>query len=228
MSLRGRLFPVAARQSSALRCRAPALTRFALASPRTTLSSNILCSPALLQQQHMQQRWCSGGAAPTEEKAAPPEDKEPSTGPNHVYEGAKNKVVKTIKTVSIANLGFAVASAPLLQYITQLSGSPGKGIAMSSLLLFFGGGTTGALTWATTTYVLSIYSVPGKDALMITTPTLTGGTKETEVAWADITRPIGYHPFATFEADGRKYYMDELGDMHDETFPERLEEALNN
>lgn len=176
----------------------------------------------------MQQRWCSGGAAPTEEKAAPPEDKEPPTGPNHVYEGAKNKVVKTIKTVSIANLGFAVASAPLLQYITQLSGNPGKGIAMSSLLLFFGGGTTGALTWATTTYVLSIYSVPGKDALMITTPTLTGGTKETEVAWADITRPIGYHPFATFEADGRKYYMDELGDMHDETFPERLEEALNN
>lgn len=75
---------------------------------------------------------------------------------------------------------------------------------------------------------MSIYSVPGKDALMITTPTLTGGTKETEVAWADITRPIGYHPFATFEADGRKYYMDELGDMHDETFPERLEEALNN
>ena len=94
-------------------------------------------------------------------------------------------------------------------------------------LLFFGGGTTGALTWATTTYVLAMHTVPGKDALLITTPTLMGGTTETEVAWADISRPIGYHPFATFEANGKKFYLDELGEMFDDTFPEKLEEALN-
>ena len=94
-------------------------------------------------------------------------------------------------------------------------------------LLFFGGGTTGALTWATTTYVLSMHTVPGKDALLVTTPTLTGGVMETEVAWADITRPIGYHPFATFEANGKKFYLDELGEMFDNAFPEKLEAALN-
>lgn len=176
----------------------------------------------------MQQRWCSGGAAPTEEKAAPPEDKEPPTGPNHIYEGAKNKVVKTIKTVSIANLGFAVASAPLLQYITQLSGNPGKGIAMSSLLLFFGGGTTGMLTWCTGTYVLRIRGAPGRDdAVTITTPTFFGGEADHDVAVGDITRPAGYHPFATFQAGGQKFYLDELGDMHDESFPAKLEAALN-
>ena len=143
------------------------------------------------------------------------------------YEGAKNKIVSTLKMASIANLGFAVASAPILQYITAASGNSGKGIAMSGLLLFFGGGTTGALTWATSTYVLKMVSVPGKDAYTITTPTLTGGSKETEVLWEDVTRPIGYHPFATFQANGRKYYLDELGEMHDEDFPAKLEEALN-
>lgn len=72
-----------------------------------------------------------------------------------------------------------------------------------------------------------MYTVPGKDALMVTTPTFTGGTMDTEVAWADITRPIGYHPFATFEANGKKFYLDELGEMHDETFADKLEAALN-
>ncbi len=95
-------------------------------------------------------------------------------------------------------------------------------------LLFFGGGTTGALTWATTTYVLKIMSIPGKDAYTITTPTLTGGEKETVVEWKDVTRPLGYHPFATFEAQGQKYYLDELGEMHDGgALVEKVEEALN-
>ena len=77
------------------------------------------------------------------------------------------------------------------------------------------------------TYVLKMVTVPGKDAYLITTPTLTGGTKDTEVLWADVTRPIGYHPFGTFEAAGKKFYLDELGDMHDESFPAKLEAALN-
>ena len=69
--------------------------------------------------------------------------------------------------------------------------------------------------------------MPGKDAYVATTPTLTGGTKDTEFLWADVTRPMGYHPFATFEAAGQKYYLDELGEMFDEGFPAKLEEALN-
>lgn len=98
---------------------------------------------------------------------------------------------------------------------------------MSALLLFFGGGTTGMLTWCTSTYVLRMMTVPGKEAYVITTPTFTGGSKDTEVLWADVTRPMGYHPFATFEAAGQKFYLDELGEMHDEGFPAKLEEALN-
>ena len=98
---------------------------------------------------------------------------------------------------------------------------------MYAQLLFFGGGTTGAITWATSTYVLKMYTVPGKDAYTITTPTLTGGTKETEVEMKDITRVMSYHPFGTFEANGKKFYLDELGEMFDETFPEKLEEQLN-
>ena len=98
---------------------------------------------------------------------------------------------------------------------------------MSALLLTFGGGTTGALTYATSTYALTITSVPGKDAMLIETPTLLGGTTTTEVAWDDITRPLSYHPFVTFEANGAKYYLDELGEMHDDSFMERLEKAIN-
>lgn len=118
-------------------------------------------------------------------------------------------------------------SVPLLQYITAASGASGKGAAMSTLLLAFGGGTTGALTYATSTYALTVVSVPGKDAMLIETPTLTGGSTKTEVAWADVTRPLGYHPFATFEANGRKFYLDELGEIHDDAFMERLEKAIN-
>ena len=136
-------------------------------------------------------------------------------------------VVSTLKMASIANLGFAVASVPLLQYITSATGNSGKGVAMSSLLLFFGGGTTGALTWATSTYVLNIHSIPSRDVLLIETPTLTGGKATTEVAWKDITRPLGYHPFATFEAAGKKFYLDELGEVHDEGFSAKLEAAIN-
>jgi hypothetical protein len=99
--------------------------------------------------------------------------------------------------------------------------------ARAAQLLFFGGGTTGALTWATSTYVLEMHSVPGADAVLVTTPTLLGGTKHTEIAWASIGRPTGYHPFATFGANGSKYYLDELGEMHDPRVAEKLEAALN-
>ena len=47
------------------------------------------------------------------------------------------------------------------------------------------------------------------------------------VSWDDITRPQGYHPFATFEAKGDKFYIDELGELHDETFTDKLEEQIN-
>ena len=87
-----------------------------------------------------------------------------------------------LKKVSIANLGFAVASAPILQYITSATGQGGKGSVMSALLVGFGGATTGGLAWATGTYALNIWSVPGKEALRIETPTLTGGVESTEVS----------------------------------------------
>ena len=208
-----------------LRCRALPATMTPLAS-----RSSLLCAPpaALLRPATISLARFGSGKA----EAAPPDDAAKveaaaAEEPKLVYEGAKNKIVKTLKKLSVANLGFAVAATPVLQYITAASGSSGKGVAMSGLLLFFGGGTTGALTWATTTYVLKMVTVPGKDALLITTPTFTGGEKETEVAWSSITRPMGYHPFATFEADGQKYYLDELGEMHDASLPAKLEEALN-
>ena len=131
-----------------------------------------------------------------------------------------------LKKVSIANLGFAVASAPLLQYITAATGQSGKGTVMSALLMSFGGATTGGLAWATGTYALNIWSMPGSK-LRIETPTLLGGRTETVVSWEDIGRPQGYHPFATFEAKGDKFYIDELGELHDETFTDKLEEQIN-
>lgn len=193
---------------------APGLRRGVLAlGPAPTLR---LGAPRLLARSR-----CSGAAAPAE-------DEPPAAEPPLIYEGAKNKIVATIKKVSIANLGFAIASTPLLYVATNAMGSPGKGIAMSSLLLFFGGGTTGMLTWCTGTYVLRIRGAPGRDdAVTITTPTFFGGEADHDVAVGDITRPAGYHPFATFQAGGQKFYLDELGDMHDESFPAKLEAALN-
>ena len=49
-----------------------------------------------------------------------------------IFEGGKTAVT-TLKKLGVANLGFAVAAAPLLQYITN-AGAPGKGVAMSAVL----------------------------------------------------------------------------------------------
>ena len=135
-------------------------------------------------------------------------------------------MVKTLKIASLGNLGFAAASAPLLHWITSQSGHGGTGVAMAGILLFFGGGTTAALTWATGTYVMRVHSVPGREAVRLITPTLFGGERETEVAWADVVPPQRYHPFATFQAGDRIYYFDDVGTVHDETLLSRLEAAL--
>ena len=116
---------------------------------------------------------------------------------------------------------------PLCTDSDRILRSPSLLFFACAQLVFFGGGTTAALTWATSTYVLRMVKVPGKDSYIITTPTFTGGEQDTEVKWEDVTRPMSYHPFSTFEANGAKYYLDELGEMHDESLPEKLEEALN-
>ena len=142
-----------------------------------------------------------------------------------VFTGPKAGLVTTMKRVSIANLSFAVTSAPLLYYITNLAGTPVKGVAMSALLLAFGGGTTGALMYATKTYVKTITTVPGSSTITVVTPTFLGGDLTASIEWSAIQRCEGYHPFATFEADGRTFYLDELGEPTPE-FQEALQAAL--
>lgn len=132
-----------------------------------------------------------------------------------------------MKLVSVANLSFAVISSPILYAATSMAGAPSKGIAMSALLLFFGGGTTGALTWATKTYVKSIHSVVGQpEALHIVTPTFFGGDLLTTAHFDGIRRVDAYHPFATFSVDGRIFYLDEVGQMG-KGLQIKLEKALN-
>ena len=109
---------LATRTPSAVLRAAP---RCSLASPLATAPMPALrcaATPSL-------RRLCSTEAKPAE--AA--EEKEVL-----VYEGAKNKIVMTLKKLSIANLGFAVMSAPVLQYITSAAGAGGKGVAMSGLV----------------------------------------------------------------------------------------------
>ena len=69
--------------------------------------------------------------------------------PSLLFEGTKASMVTTMKRVSIGNLSFAVTASPLLLYATQIAGAPGSGVAMSCLLLAFGGGTTAGLTYIT-------------------------------------------------------------------------------
>ena len=197
---------------------------------RTSCRASVLRAPAspLVRRQLPIATRAFGTEAPKEEEPAkdPKDDILYSGKEELIFEGGKNKIVTTLKKLSIANLAFALAGTPLLQYITSATGNPGKGIAMSGLLTFFGGGTTAALTWATSTYILSIKTIAGTEKLLIETPTFMGGSQFTEVEWDQIGRP-GYHLFATFEANGKKFYLDELGEMHSEVFPQKIEECLN-
>ena len=117
---------LAAGRLTALSCRAPALLRPALA-PQAVRRPCMPLSNVVLRATS---RCCSGAAASGDGG----KKEEAPSQPVQVYEGAKNKVVTTIKKVSIGNLAFAILSTPLLQYITAATGSPGKGVAMSSLV----------------------------------------------------------------------------------------------
>jgi hypothetical protein len=109
---------------TALRLRSPMARLAATAVPRCEEATSLrtrVARPVV--------RFCSGKSEAEDMSTA----EEPETSVL-LYEGAKNKIVKTIKMVSIANLGFALAACPILQYITALSGTPGKGVAMSGLV----------------------------------------------------------------------------------------------
>ena len=163
-------------------------------------------------------------AAPEGERSTVP-DEPPDEEPRLLFEGPKSQTVRTMKMVSVGNLSFACISSPLIVISTQIGGAPATGIAMSALLLTFGGGTTGGLMWATKTYVKHIHSIPGRDFLRVVTPTFFGGDRVTEVPWAAVKPIESAHPFATFEADGRLFYLDEVGEF-EPAFKARMEEAL--
>lgn len=142
-----------------------------------------------------------------------------------LFDGPKWSVVRTMKKISVANLSFACISSPIIILSTQMAGAPSTGIAMSALLLFFGGGTTAGLMWATKTYVKVVHAVVGRDAMRIITPTFFGGELVTEVAFEDVKPIESAHPFGTFEAGGRLFYLDEVGEI-EPAFKARMEEKL--
>ena len=162
---------------------------------------------------------CTAAAPEGESSAGTPDE------PRLLFEGPKSQTVRTMKMVSVGNLSFACISSPLIVISTQIGGAPATGIAMSALLLTFGGGTTGGLMWATKTYVKHIHTIPGRDVLRVVTPTFFGGDRITEVPWEAVKPIESAHPFATFEADGRLFYLDEVGEF-EPAFKARMEEAL--
>lgn len=76
------------------------------------------------------------------------------------------------------------------------------------------------------TYVKRIMSVTGQDAMTVVTPTFFGGDRSTQVEWSAVQVADSMHPFATFVAEGRIYYLDELGMPHGD-FAEKIEAACN-
>mmetsp|Transcript_23936 Transcript_23936/g.78028 ORF Transcript_23936/g.78028 Transcript_23936/m.78028 type:complete len:221 (-) Transcript_23936:381-1043(-) len=143
-----------------------------------------------------------------------------------LFEGGKNLMVKRLKLASVLNLGFALASAPVLQVLTSADGNGAKGVAMSATLVLFGGSTTGMLAWVSGTYVLGMRALPGKK-VAIDTPTLLGGVHTTECDWSEIGRPGSYHPFSTFGAKGAVFWLDEDGTLVDPQVLQKIEAALN-
>ena len=168
---------------------------------------------------------CTAAAPEGESSAGTPDELPDEAPPRLLFEGPKSQTVRTMKMVSVGNLSFACISSPLIVISTQIGGAPATGIAMSALLLTFGGGTTGGLMWATKTYVKHIHTIPGRDVLRVVTPTFFGGDRVTEVPWEAVKPIESAHPFATFEADGRLFYLDEVGEF-EPAFKARMEEAL--
>mmetsp|Transcript_39953 Transcript_39953/g.87675 ORF Transcript_39953/g.87675 Transcript_39953/m.87675 type:complete len:241 (-) Transcript_39953:294-1016(-) len=230
---------------SAARCGASAIAGGARGAckplaPKLSLFSTTSRHAVKAGAPHIEKPWlCAIGSAPCLSTHGPlprglcttpaaGDAKEAEEEEKLLFKGGKNKMVVYLKRASILNLAFAGLAAPLLHFITSASGNGGKGIAMSAILLTFGGATTAGLNWVCSSYILSISSVPGASTLKIETTTLLGRPMTTEVAWEAMKRPTSWHPFQTFEADGKMFYLDvDDGFFYDDTLVNKVEDQLN-
>lgn len=113
MTVPSRHHPSAVNRAASYEMLRRALVTPAASALRCAVRRPQLCIRPVAQLQPFDalgQRFCSSKPAAEEEAPATPVD---DGKPKLMFEGAKNKIVKTLKMASIANLGFAAASGAL-------------------------------------------------------------------------------------------------------------------
>uniref|UniRef100_A0A383W2Y6 Transmembrane protein 186 n=1 Tax=Tetradesmus obliquus TaxID=3088 RepID=A0A383W2Y6_TETOB len=136
-----------------------------------------------------------------------------------VYEGFFARPHKRLKYASLLNSFASFAAAPAI--ISYSSASPIARVAVATSVLMFALITTGGLHWFTKPYVHQLLYNKQADMVRAQYLTLLGGTRWQEFAVSSTAEPTGYHPLASFKAQGRVFYIDR-GNFHDKALMQRL------
>eukprot|EP00879_Flechtneria_rotunda_P020577 GHRR01021652.1.p1 GENE.GHRR01021652.1~~GHRR01021652.1.p1 ORF type:complete len:239 (+),score=76.79 GHRR01021652.1:924-1640(+) len=123
-----------------------------------------------------------------------------------VYNGYFARPHRRLKYASLLNTFASFAAAPLI--ISYSAASPIARVAVTTAVIAFAAITTGGLHWFTKPYVHQMLVNRTSDVAKVQMLSFFGRTVWREFPLSSVTAPTGYHPLASFKAQGRTYYID--------------------
>ncbi|KAF6260631.1 hypothetical protein COO60DRAFT_1625661 [Scenedesmus sp. NREL 46B-D3] len=194
---------------------------FAVASSRLQVQSRTLAgfSQPHLQQEQQSSSNSSQDNDPTTNSTEASNNSGGASNYRVVYQGFFAQPHKRLKYASLLNSFASFAAAPAI--VSYSSASPIARVAVATSVLAFALITTGGLHWFTKPYVHQLLYNEQADTVRAQYLTLFGGRRWQEFAVSSAAEPTGYHPLASFKAQGRVFYIDRAN-FQDKALMQRL------
>ncbi|KAL4423110.1 hypothetical protein ABPG77_004793 [Micractinium sp. CCAP 211/92] len=125
-----------------------------------------------------------------------------------VYVGPFASAVKRVKNLSLFSCACALAAGPIILGMDAAATTTTAKVSIVTTLATFGVFTTGLLSWFTQPYVQQLRYERGSDTLEATTLTLLARPRVDRFHIAEVGEVEGVHPLSSFQARGRRYYVD--------------------
>lgn len=156
----------------------------------------------------------SGGLGGHARRAVPVvmDTKRPDLGDMElVYTGAFARQIRSLKYLSITSCVGAVASAPVLAFLSNVEVPTAVRIGMPVLVASFGTFTTFMLDWIVKPYIHHMYYHRATDQLVAETRSLLNRPRYSTFRIADMQMPSSAGLFTTFEVGGRSFFLHREG-----------------
>ncbi|GMH37175.1 hypothetical protein BSKO_05048 [Bryopsis sp. KO-2023] len=130
-------------------------------------------------------------------------------GDPFVYTAPFGKALRRVKMLSLTSCGFAVAACPVICLLPNTIDSLAGKIGLCASLSIFGIFTTGLLHWFSSPYVhqLKFDGAAARKEIDVKTLTLFARQRWERLALDSIKPADTWRPLATFESQGKLYYI---------------------